>query len=104
MRSRARKVVAAFALSMAVSGCVTTTQLASLADQIIEATRRTCQFAPTVTSVLALLSVPGAPQANALVVAICKEVDKKPRSERVRLGQPISVEVMGVQVNGVSSR
>lgn len=97
------RTIAIVLMSLTLSGCVTASQLATAADQISDGAREFCRFAPSTTSILAILNVPGAPQADEIVEAICAEVAKVGGQERSRVGQEITVDVLGVQVVGVTA-
>ena len=70
------------------------------AQQVIETTERLCAFVPAVTSILAILSVPGAPAADKLAQVICTEVEKQTSAGFVAPGQTIKVVVDGKPVTG----
>lgn len=61
---------AGFASALALtglSGCTTFNRSDADVAKVIEGTRQACKFLPTATSVLAVLSVPGAPAADKFV-------------------------------------
>lgn len=70
------------------------------ARQVVEATERLCAFAPTVTSILAILSVPAAPAADKLSEAICAEVEKLTSAGFTTPGQTLRLTVDGKPVTG----
>lgn len=51
---------------------------------IIEGTKTTCNFIPTVASIAAIVGVPGAPIASELIDSICEQVDEIPTLESGR--------------------
>lgn len=86
---------------IAFVGCATSNQPGSDVDAVIDGTRRVCSFAPTATSILAILNVPGAPAADQLVQKICKQVESSAAVESAAVGGKISVNVDGKVVTGV---
>ncbi|UED34247.1 hypothetical protein [Rhizobium ruizarguesonis] len=97
---RKYSVIAIFAATclMSLTSCITTG--GSTPEDIIAATKRGCQFAPTVTSVLAILNLPGAPAADKIVTAICGAVNKAKEAGFVPPGKEITVEAFGKPVRG----
>jgi len=72
----------------------------STANAVVENTKSVCNFAPELTSILALLGLPGAPAANVLVSEICAEVAKIPRFENATGDSQETVVVRGQNVPG----
>ena len=95
-------VTVAIAIAL-VSGCTTTTG-GSDVDKIIDGTRRVCSFAPTATSILALLNVPAAPAADKVVQMICAQVEKAAMVESTPVGGQLTVVVDGKPVVGVVTK
>ncbi|RWP10026.1 MAG: hypothetical protein EOR00_31550 [Mesorhizobium sp.] len=87
-----------------LAGCTTSNQAGSDAARVIEGTQRVCSFAPTATSILAILNVPGAPAADKLVQKICDQVKRSAMVESTEVGGQISVEVDGKEVRGVLTK
>jgi len=86
--------------SLVLSGCVSADGSQSTADQIVAKTERLCSFVPTVTSVLAILGVPGAPAADKVAQTICTELDKQTQAGLTAPGQTVTLTVNGVPVTG----
>lgn len=85
---------------LVLSGCVSTDNPQSTADQIVKKTERLCSFVPTVTSVLAILGVPGAPAADKVAQTICTELEKQTQAGLTAPGQTVTLTVNGVPVTG----
>lgn len=51
------------------------------AELVREQSSQVCKFAPSVTSIAAILGVPGAPLADELVDAICDQINEIPELE-----------------------
>jgi hypothetical protein len=94
------KVMQTIAVLAIVSGCTTTVQQGSSAQAIVNATNKLCGFAPTVTSILAILNVPAAPAADKIVQEICAVVEKNTQAGFIEPGQKVTVTVFGKPVQG----
>lgn len=101
MRSGVYANISVVCTLVAFVGCATSNQSGSDVDAVIDGTRRVCSFAPTATSILALLNVPGAPAADQLVQKICKQVETSAAVESAGVGGKISVNIDGKVVTGV---
>lgn len=88
----------------ALMGCTTSNQSGSDVDRVIDGTRKVCSFAPTATSILAILNLPGAPAADQLVHKICKQVESSAMVESTSVGGNITVRVDGKEVTGVLTK
>lgn len=75
--------------------------LLATTNQVIETTKATCSFAPTVASIAAILGVPGAPAAATLATQICTEVNTLPSLESGEGARSVSVTVDGHVVEGL---
>lgn len=53
-------------------------------NAVIEGSKATCKFIPTVASIAAIVGVPGAPVASELIDSICAEVGQIPSLESGR--------------------
>jgi hypothetical protein len=90
----------ALTASIVLSGCVSADNPQSTAQQVVASTERLCSFVPTVTSVLAILGVPGAPAADKVAQTICTELEKKTQAGLTAPGQTVTLTVNGVPVTG----
>lgn len=94
-----KKLAACLAVMTILSGCVTSND--TKADQIIAGAKRVCDFAPTLTSILALLEVPGAGASDKIVQKICAEIKaRRSDADFVEPGQKVKIEIDGVAVEG----
>ncbi len=96
-----RLLPSAAATLLIVSACTAPdANLISKTNQVIENTKTTCSFAPTVASIAALLGLPGAPTAATVAAQVCAEVEKLPTVESGG-AQNVVVSIDGQPVEGV---
>ncbi|MDX1195338.1 hypothetical protein GOL96_30105 [Sinorhizobium medicae] len=96
-----KNYAAMFAALAFVSNCsTTTTNLGSSANQVVAATRDLCGFVPTLTSVAAILNLPGAPAADKIVQEICSVIRERTKAGFVEPGKQVAVTVFGKTVQG----
>lgn len=80
-RKRLPPVLLATTLSACVGTSSPTTSLSDQVNFVVAQTKQTCSFLPTAASITAILGVPGAPAAAALVAQICQKVTALPTPE-----------------------
>lgn len=100
VKGNAVGALVASSLCVLPAACVSSSGGDSTAQQVIATTEKLCAFVPTVTSILAILSVPGAPAADKLAQVICAEVEKQTSAGFTAPGQTIKVVVDGMPVTG----
>lgn len=101
-------IVNTLALIAFVSACVTqqdggpaTKSEGDTAKEIQMAVTTGCDYIPTITSILAILNVPGAPAADKIADKICTKVKAATKNEEGIPGGKLTVVVSGVKVQGV---
>lgn len=89
-----------FVLGLAGCEAGTEADLISRTNQVVEATKTGCSFAPTAASIAALLGVQTDPNTAAIAKKICDQVNKLPVFESGG-DDPVVVTVDGLPVEGV---
>jgi hypothetical protein len=112
-------LVAAITTAM-ITSCATDQKIDSALAALIASIQRKCQFVPSIFSIASLVGVPGAPQGEKLVNAVCDAANKAKvetaeaqaksgnpsflgRGASVPPGVPLEFKVNGKSVSGVTS-
>ncbi len=120
MRSYLSKFSVVLVSASLVGGCTTFPEIDAALAAIIAGVQRQCKFVPDVFSVASLVGIPGAPQGEKLVNAICAAANKakietaeeQGKSGKISLmgrgsafpaGVPLEFKVNGKTVSGVTS-
>lgn len=120
MRSYLSKFSFVLVSGSLLGGCITAQKIDAALAEIVASVQRQCKFVPDIFSLASVVGVPGAPQGEKLVNAICAAANKakietaeqQEKSGEISLigrgsafpaGVPLEFKVNGKTVSGVTS-